>query len=327
MLKEESRITGKINLTGSSASKYFIKRNCTNNSNLFSKTINCNNKEYTNEMNEKEIEVLLENTDKIISNEWITALSHEFRTPLNVILSTIQVALLNTDGNQESEYRQVKSKYLHIMRQNCLRLMKMINNLIDINRIESEFFSIDPTNEDIVSIIWQITNSVSEYAGAKNIKISFETNKQECVIACDTFQLERILLNLLSNAIKFTPTGGRIKVELVVMPEKVYVSVSDTGQGIHPKYQKVIFERFRQTDCKSFIEKKGSGMGLYLVKKLLDKMNGKIWINSKEGEGSKFTFFIPNYTIPQTVKEKKRIGYVNNRVEYLQIEFSDIYVN
>ena len=329
MIKEKVRLTGNLN-KGSSNSKFVISNRLVNfncNDNISVKRC-INNKDVTNDIENTAVtESLLEKTKELIGNDWISALSHEFRTPLNVILSTLQVALLNTDGSMESEYKQVKSKYLRIMRQNCLRLMKMVNNLIDINRVNSDFFNINLTNEDIVHITWLITNSISEYAGAKNIKVSFETNKRECIIACDTFQLERILLNLLSNAIKFTPFGGKIHVELVAMPEKVYISVSDTGQGIPSQYQNTIFECFGQTDGKNYAEKKGSGMGLYLVKRLLERMNGKIWVSSKESKGSKFTFYLPNYKLPQSVKENKQIGYQNSRIEHLQIEFSDIYVS
>lgn len=258
--------------------------------------------------------------------DWVSALSHEFRTPLNVILSTIQMVQLNTKGSTDGEYRKIKDKYLNIMKQNCLRLLKMVNNIIDINRINSDFFQIDPCNEDIVKIIENITLSVKEYANAKNIDISFSSNSSKHIIACDTFQLERILLNLLSNAIKFTPFGGTVNVILTVMPEKVYVSVSDSGPGIPEKYRDLIFERFSQTDGKSFLEKRGSGMGLFLVKKLLERMNGEIWVSSMEGKGSTFTFFLQNYKLPDSVNEKNTKKYDNSRVECLQVEFSDIYV-
>jgi signal transduction histidine kinase len=282
-------------------------------------------KDFENSTNNHEDIINLKSM-QALGYDWVSALSHEFRTPLNVILSTIQMVQLNTKGSNEGEYRRVKDKYLNIMKQNCLRLLKMVNNIIDINRIDSDFFQIDPRNEDIIAIIENITLSVKEYASAKNIDISFSSNCEKHIIACDTFQLERILLNLLSNAIKFTPLGGTVNVILTVMPDKVYVSVSDSGPGIPEKYHDLIFERFSQTDGKSFLEKRGSGMGLYLVKKLLERMNGKIWVSSIVGKGSTFTFFLQNYKLPDGVSEKNTKKYENNRVECLQVEFSDIYV-
>ncbi len=263
---------------------------------------------------------------QILSSDWISALSHEFRTPLNVILSTIQMAQLSKKEPADSEYRKVKDKYLYIMKQNCLRLLKLVNNLVDINRLDSDFFQINPVNEDIVRIIEYITLSVKEYAQMKDIQISFTGNKTQHILACDTFQLERVLLNLLSNAIKFTPLGGKIDVKLAIMPKKVYVSVSDSGPGIPQKYQDTIFDQFCQTDGKSYLEKKGSGIGLFLVKRLLERMDGEIWLSSVEGKGSTFTFHLPNYRLPESVKEEGMDGFDKSRVECLQIEFSDIYV-
>ncbi|AGC68100.1 PAS/PAC sensor signal transduction histidine kinase [Thermoclostridium stercorarium subsp. stercorarium DSM 8532] len=261
-------------------------------------------------------------------NDWIFALSHELRTPLNVILSTIQLAQLGMKKCEDSEYSKVKTKYLEIMKQNCYRLLKMVNNLIEINRLDSGFFNIDLKNEDIVNIVREMTFSVTEYAKIKNIDIAFESNKDHHIAAIDIFQLERIMLNLLSNAIKFTPSGGNIKVILKVEEKEILISVSDTGPGIPEEYGNMIFERYCQTSGKSLIEKKGSGMGLYLVKKLLDKMNGRIWFCNNEDKGATLTFSLPNLQLPQscTVKEELSPDYIKSRTEYLEIEFSDIYV-
>jgi len=265
------------------------------------------------------------NNDK---NDWIFALSHELRTPLNVILSTIQVAQLSMKNDKDGEYSRVKTKYLDIMKQNCYRLLKMVNNLIEINRLDSGFFKIDLKNEDIVHIVKEMALSVTEYAKIKNIDISFESNKEKHIAAVDIFQLERIMLNLLSNAIKFTPSDGNIKVIVNVEDKDIFISVSDTGPGIPEEYGNMIFERYCQTDGKSLIEKKGSGMGLYLVKKLLEKMNGRIWYRNNDDKGTTLTFTLPNIKIPsaRAVQEDLPTDYMKSRTEYLEIEFSDIYV-
>lgn len=265
------------------------------------------------------------NTDK---NDWIFALSHELRTPLNVILSTIQVAQQNIQNTQDGEYSRVKTRYLDIMKQNCYRLLKMVNNLIEINKIDSVFFNIDLKNQDIVQIVREMTLSVTEYARIKNIELTFESNRTSHIAAVDIFQLERIMLNLLSNAIKFTPTNGSIKVILTVEEDEIYISVSDTGPGIPEEYGNMIFERYCQTGGKSLLEKKGSGMGLYLVKKLLHKMNGRIWFCNNEDKGTTLTFSLPNLIIPKedTAVESPSVEHIKSRTEYLEIEFSDIYV-
>lgn len=267
------------------------------------------------------------NNDNDDKNDWIFALSHELRTPLNVILSTIQVALLNIKDNQDGEYSRIRTKYLDIMKQNCYRLLKMVNNLIEINRIDSGFFNIDLKNEDIVKVIREMTLSITEYAKIKDIELTFESNKENHIAALDIFQLERIMLNLLSNAIKFTPNGGSIKVILNVESEEILISVADTGPGIPEQYGNMIFERYCQTDGKSLLEKRGSGMGLYLAKKLIDKMNGRIWFCNNKDKGTTLTFSLPNFQLPQTLEVEESLSseYLKSRAEYLEIEFSDIY--
>jgi two-component system sensor histidine kinase VicK len=201
----------------------------------------------------------------------------------------------------------------------------MVNNIIDVNRIESGVFKVNERNCDIVRIIRDITSSADVYAGMKKIKLSFNSNKDNCIIACDPFLLERILLNLLSNSIKFTPVGGIIAINLNIMSEKVAITVTDSGRGIPVKYQNSIFDCFSQTDGECIIEKKGSGLGLYLVKKLIEKMGGEIRLVSKEGEGSTFTFYLPAKKQPNPRVEKTGNMIVHERNELLQIEFSDIH--
>lgn len=292
---------------------------------------NCNINKASSTRENLEIDLLHESTENSKSlnaekNDWILALSHELRTPLNVILSTIQVAQLNINNSQDGEYSRVKTRYLDIMKQNCMRLLKMVNNLIEINRIDSGFFNIDLKNENIIHIVKEMTLSVTEYAKMKNIELTFESNKTEYIMAVDVFQLERIMLNLLSNAIKFTPSDGNIKVMLNVETDEIFISVSDTGPGIPEKYGDMIFERYCQTGGKSLLEKKGSGMGLYLVKKLLDKMNGRIWSQNNKEDGATFTLSLPNRRLAQAMEETPTQEYVKSRAEYLEIEFSDIYV-
>lgn len=256
-------------------------------------------------------------------NDWIYVFSHELRTPLNVILSTIQVSKLNNIG----EYSKVKTRYLDIMKQNCLRLLKMVNKILDINRLDSGFFGVDLKNEDIVCTIKDITLSVIDYAEMKNLELTFESNKPEYIVCIDSFQLERIILNLLSNAIKYTPVGGDIKVTVNIQDKNIFVSVSDTGPGIPSEYHNTIFEKCNQTDGKSLLEKKGSGMGLYIAKRLLENMGGEIFAYNNEVKGTTIVFSIPNKKLPQTMKEPPTKEYYKSRAEYIEIEFSDIYSN
>lgn len=260
--------------------------------------------------------------------DWVSSLSHELRTPLNVILSTIQLIQHGFDCSGNSAYRLVKNKHLNSIRQNSLRILKIVNNLVDINRFDAGVFKVNAKNENIVAIVKDISNSVAEYAKMKKIHITFISNVKKHIIACDSFLIERILLNLLSNAVKFTPNGGKIDISLKTTQERTAISISDTGTGIPEEFKESIFNRYHQTDGKSALEKKGSGLGLYLVKKLLEQMSGDIELTSEVGKGSTFTFFLPNIILRgpgPSANEKGSVVHGNSRVEFMDIEFSDIY--
>ena len=169
--------------------------------------------------------------------------------------------------------------------------------------------------------------SVAEYIESKGITLSFDTNTEEKIIACDPEQIERVLLNLLSNAVKFTLSGGRIEAKLSDLGNIVIITVKDNGIGIPEDKQKTIFDRFRQVNKSLRRNSEGSGIGLSLVKSLIEKHGGKIYLRSKLGEGSEFTFEIP--CEPAYIQTSSIISQscMSNHsfVERARIEFSDIY--
>jgi signal transduction histidine kinase len=267
----------------------------------------------------------LENTleyDKL-KTDFFTNMSHELKTPLNVILCAVQL-LINQKKQQPSASRECE--YLKIIQQNCFRLLRLVNNIIDLTRIDSDYFDIKLQNHDIVSLVKNTTMSVVEYAKNKNLDVIFETNCKSKIIACDPGQFERIVLNLLSNSIKFTRDGGSIKVSVTECGETVKISVKDNGIGIPLCKQKLIFDRFRQADSSLRKQYEGSGMGLSIVKALVDKHNGKIALKSKPGKGSEFIIELPCRVL------KDEAGVLNLSVdngnhgykEKTSIELSDI---
>jgi len=274
----------------------------------------------------KKSKELLNNTleyDKM-KTEFFSNISHELKTPLNVILATIQ--LLKSQKNQA--YLGMKeNKYLKIMQQNCYRLLRLVNNLIDITKIDSNYYEIRLQNYDIISLVEGITMSVAEYAMDKGITILFDTNTEEKVMSCDPDQIERIILNLLSNAIKFTPKGGNIWVTIFDQGEKIEIAIKDTGIGIPRDKQECIFNRFQQVDKSLARQSEGSGIGLSLVKALVEKHNGKITLNSELDKGSEFIIEIPcNILIGLESKSSIQQNHSDhNYVERISVEFSDIY--
>ncbi|MCX7885244.1 MAG: PAS domain-containing sensor histidine kinase [Caloramator sp.] len=275
-----------------------------------------------------EIEKLLKQAlehDKLVT-EFFSNMSHELRTPINVIISALQMCdLMYKNGTIFTNTEKLK-KYFSIMRQNCYRLIKLTNNIIDITKMESGYVNMNFKNYNIVELIEDITFSVSDYIENKGINLIFDTNIEEKIIACDADKIERIMLNLLSNAIKFTDIGGTITVKIEDNKDNILISVEDTGIGISEDKQKIIFERFVQADMSLSRPSEGSGIGLSLVKSLVELHGGKIYLNSTLGKGSKFTFELPCIILTENDTNLKVNKYMpNNKVERINIEFSDIY--
>ncbi|MGV8982272.1 sensor histidine kinase [Clostridium sp.] len=256
--------------------------------------------------------------------DFFANISHELRTPINVILGTLQ--LMDLKFTELFNKNDKKSKvYLKSMKQNCYRLVRLINNLIDVTKIDAGYFEIHLNNCNIVSIIEEITLSVAEYVENNGISLLFDTEMEEKIIACDKDKIERIMLNLISNAIKFTNPGGNIKVNIFERKHNVVVSVVDTGIGIPKEKQQSIFERFIRIDKSLTRNREGSGIGLSLVKALVEMHGGKIFLESEIGVGSDFTFEIPMKQLPDSgeVYVNNNLN-ANNNLEEINIEFSDI---
>lgn len=270
---------------------------------------------------EKKLNEVLE-YDKL-KTEFFANISHELRTPLNVILSTLQLMEYRVKNNNTGLAKE--GKYLKITKQNCYRLLRLINNLIDITKIDSGYFSVDMKNYNIIHIIEEITLSVAGYLENKDITLLFDTEVEEKIMACDPDQLERIILNLLSNAVKFTEPGGSIIVTVHDKGENILISVKDTGIGIPEDKLDIIFHRFRQID-KSFTRAhEGSGIGLSLTKSIIQMIGGEITAKSQQGRGSEFIIKLPAKLIEDKDTVLENTGIKNNYVDSINIEFSDIY--
>lgn len=281
------------------------------------------NKESINKHVEK-IAKQKEDLENILTkkDEFFSFISHEFKTPLTVISSAIQ-AMEVVCKNELSE----KAKgYINKIRQNSLRQLRLVNNLLDFSKSESGFMKINKRNMDIVSLTKVITESISLYAKEKGIVVKFSTLFVKKIIAIDDEKYERILLNLLSNAIKFTPSGKYIHVKVSKRNRKVCIEVEDEGIGILKEKQEIIFERFGQVDNSLTRKTEGTGIGLSLVKLLVKAHEGEIAVHSEEGKGSTFTILLPAVkTLEGTLDGFKEITD-NRLIQAIAIEFSDIYL-
>lgn len=263
-----------------------------------------------------------------LRTEFFANISHELRTPLNVIFCAEKMLNITIKGNSIDNADQFKTdKYLYTIKQNSYRLLRLINNLIDITKMDAGYFEVTLSNNDIVKIIEDITLSVVEYAENKNISLVFDTEIEEKIIACDPDKIERIILNLLSNAIKFTPNNGSIYVNIYQGTHEIIISVKDTGIGIDKKMQKLVFDRFIQVDKSISRGTEGSGIGLSLVKSLVEMHNGQISLVSDLGKGSEFIIELPEVQVKtDTSKTEKFNLYGNSKnIEMINVEFSDIY--
>lgn len=265
-----------------------------------------------------------------LQSEFFANLSHEFKTPLNVLYSSLQLMNLVLNNSSEKNLKDTTEKmqtYIVNMKQNCFRLIRLVNNLIDITKLDSGYFDFSYKNENIVEILENITSSVVEFIASKGLTLIFDTEVEEKIMACDCYKIERILLNLLANSIKFTPKGGSIFVNIYDKTDFVIISVKDTGVGIPEDKQDIIFQRFRQIDKSLTRKNEGSGIGLSIVKSLVEIMDGKITVQSEVGKGSEFIIKLPVKLIEESTSEasKEAACTSENKVESIQIEFSDIY--
>lgn len=259
---------------------------------------------------------------EIVKNEFFSNISHEFRTPINIILGTMQVINKNIENNN-IKLDSLK-KYTNYIKQNSYRLLRLVNNLIDISKMEIGKYELICSNHNIINIIEDITLSVADYTKDNNISLTFDTDNEEVITYCDPDKIERVMLNLLSNAIKYTQDDGSIIVNVNTTENEVVVSVKDSGIGIPKDKLDDIFDRYGQVDESLNRKCEGSGIGLSLVKNLVELHGGKINVNSKFKEGSEFIF-----SIPINIKEESNNEYNVDRkckhVERCDIEFSDIY--
>ena len=277
----------------------------------------------------KENKELLERTieyDKL-KTDFFSNISHEFKTPLNIILSSLQLIEKSQCSNKLCEKHKLLSKYINVLKQNSYRLLRLVNNLIDITRIDSKYISINMGNHDIVKIVEDITLSVAEYLKGEGINLIFDTDIEEQIIACDIDKIERIMLNLLSNAAKFTKSDGTIYVKVCYKEDNINISIRDTGIGISKEKIDIIFDRFRQVESLMTRKREGSGIGLALVKELVELHGGSIKVKSEINEGAEFIVELPNKIIKGKSESFDEIATtMDSKVDRIKIEFSDIYL-
>lgn len=249
-------------------------------------------KELNNKLDENKILYSKLLSQEKYKNDYFVNLSHELRTPLNVILSTVQLINNFNKGEIGISKEHVK-KYMKIINKNSNSLLRIITDIIDTSKMEAGSYKINCKNQDIVYIVEEISLSMKSYIESNGVELIVDPEIEEKIIWCDDVEIERCVVNLISNAVKFTPDGGTITVNIYDKENYIEIHVKDTGTGISDEDQKLIFQRFKQANNQKESRKGGSGIGLALVKSIVELHGGSISVESKLNEGSDFIIKLP----------------------------------
>lgn len=273
---------------------------------------------------EEKIKLALEELDSIkmqyeVKDNFLTTISQNLRNPIKTI-STANNLLENNNSKYQSNHIH---NYNELVKRNCYRLERLINNMNELVEIEKGLYSMEYVNCDIVKFLRDMINTTNKYLEDKGIEIDFKSNINKKIIQVDVDKFERIILNLLSNAIKFSDKGSPILVSIDSDDKYINISVEDKGMGIPKDKLNFIFTKFAQVDKTLTRNAEGSGVGLSIVKKLTELHGGKINVESKEGQGSKFTISLLNGNIKS--KKNNILNKLNMDNEKMHIEFADIY--
>jgi signal transduction histidine kinase len=262
------------------------------NSRLFEKTWRAQHDlERKVEERTRELRSLLEEV-KVISKrktDFISSVSHELRTPLTSIKGYASILLAGKLGNVPEEIKERLEK----INRHSDELTHMVNDLLDISRIESGKIAMKQEAQDLSSLIKIVIDLLSVQLKDKDITTSIDIKPEASTAIADRSQLERVFINILGNAIKFTPAKGKISVSVKKSQDMVQVDISDTGCGIPAGEQEKIFDEFYRIDNPINESVKGTGLGLALVKHIVEAHGGKIWAKSSPGAGSTFSFTLP----------------------------------
>ena len=257
------------------------------------------------------INELLKNNDQYLLN-----IIHDLRSHLNVITSAAQFMEHNTYKGDNN------LKYIEIIKRNSFKMLKLINNLIDSNKIKNNYYKLNKKNIDIVPMLENTISCVEKFASERNIRLVFDTNEEECIMAIDPEAIDRVVMNLLSNAIKFSNENSEIYINLLVKDKEIELSFKDEGCGISKEEKERVFERFYQGKNNDNIE--GSGIGLNLCMLFVKVHGGKLLLESEINKGSIFTVILPR-KIEENIETIKEGSNLINKNQEIEIEFSDTY--
>ena len=237
---------------------------------------------------------LIEKTKEVekathLKSEFLANMSHELRTPLNVIIGFSELMIDEVSGKINSEQRQSLTDILTSSR----HLLDLINGVLDLSRIESGKVELKPENFSINELIESVTRRMAPILTSRSQSLDVETKEPLALVYADEAKLEQVLINLVDNASKYSPDGSKLNIEAATKGNWCQVSVIDNGIGIKKEDQERIFEPFSRLNSKLAEERVGTGLGLAVVKQIVERHGGRIWVESEFGKGSRFVFTVP----------------------------------
>ncbi|MBZ5570359.1 MAG: response regulator [Acidobacteriia bacterium] len=223
-----------------------------------------------------------------LKSQFLATMSHELRTPLNAIVGFSDLLADGTPGDLNDKQK----RFVNHIKQGSAHLLQLINDILDLSKIEAGQLELHREDFLIGEALPEVLSTIRPLAMSKNLQLQQELEVNRPVHA-DRVRFKQILYNLLSNAVKFTPKEGRVEIDCFEDQGQICISVTDTGIGIRPQDQQVIFEEFRQVEGDGDGTQQGTGLGLAITKRLVERQGGRIWLESEFGKGSRFTFTLP----------------------------------
>ena len=259
--------------------------------------------------------------EEILKNEFYSNISHELRTPINLIFSALQ---LNEYYLNNNNILATKKNNMAI-KQNCLRLIRTINNFIDANKISEGYLNLNIKGYNIVSVVENITLACVSWTDKIHNTLIFDAEEEEIPVRCDKDAIERIMLNLLSNSVKYGKENEEILVFVDTKEDEVFIHVRNKGYMIDKEILPYIFDRFTKLNKSLNREKEGSGLGLFLCKELLKLQGGTIRVECNEEVGTEFIITLPKAYHDEVLEEEEAFD-IDLMSEKVETEFSDIYL-
>jgi signal transduction histidine kinase len=257
-------------------------------------------------------QMLEENNQKLVQLDQIKSrffanISHELRTPLTLLIAPLENLLQRYNLDRETK------ELLATMHSNGMRLLKLINDLLDLVRLESGRMEVRHDILDVTDFLKGLASAARQVADDKRLRLETVVDQSVGAVIADRDKMEKILLNLIFNALKFTPSGGKVQVRANKQDEELVITVADTGMGISEKNLPFVFDRFWQADGSSKRKYQGVGIGLALVKELVEVQGGTVAVQSQEGKGTTFTLRLPYTkadisTVPEVERPSARIS-------------------